>query len=1044
MSDSSARLNEAERSPGKATPTGLAHVTDILAASFSNLNSPSAGPSAPIRSLIFGSLLLIAVIAVATTFVLFNLYNRVIADSERELQTIALVLAEQADRQFQAVELVQTALIERIQSLEITSSDDFERKLSGSDVHQMLKEKIVGLQHVGALVLINSRGEVFNSSHDWPIPAINVADRSFFKAFQSNSQLTFFMGEPLRNRVTGTWVVQIARKVSGSKGELLGLVVGAIELQYFEDLFRAVTLGPDSSIVLYRRDGLHLARYPHLESNIGKSYAQNPIFQTVLSQSGHGAVRLVSLFDGKERFAAAHSLTQAPIVVAAFNTVDAVLADWRHAAIFLIGIAGLTVSIIGGIVFLFIRQIKTRELLIQANAESAKAEKLAEQSLILDAALNNISQGLVMFDPQARMMIRNRRYVEMYGLSPDGVRPGCTLRELLEFRVATGTFCADKVEKHINDLKAAVSQGNIFSLIINLRDGRVISIVNHPMKGGGWIATHEDITEAKRAEERISHEAYVDALTGLPNRKSFYEQLEQKLECVQRGDQLAILYLDLDYLKRINDTLGHPAGDKLLQGVAKRLHKCAGHIDVVCRLSGDEFAIIQSTFSCRDDAAALATRICQAIHEPFDLDGDHVTVDISIGIAIAPTDATELDELLKAADIALYEAKNTRRGTYCFYEPQLQKRIQNRTQLEQDLRRGLVNGEFELFYQPIANLDANKITSFEALLRWRHPTRGLVSPAEFIPIAEETGLIVPLGEWIIRTACAEAATWPDDIQVAVNISAVQLTNTNLATVIVNAIATAGIPASRLVLEITESVLLRNTDYNLIVMRELHELGVQFSMDDFGTGYSSLGYLLSFPFEKIKIDRSFIADLADKSEPRVIVRAIADLARNLGIKVVAEGVETEQQLQQVRLLGCTEMQGYLLSHPRSATEILQLLPQRVGSDSGTVAKNRSGNNNRKPCRVRPDLVCSHRLTAAECDVMGGIMAGDSCEESARQLAIDAQLVEACRARIVAKHGTKSVADVIQIMLTNGCSPSPARPQCAPRSTASKVAATSRRL
>ncbi len=553
-------------------------------------------------------------------------------------------------------------------------------------------------------------------------------------------------------------------------------------------------------------------------------------------------------------------------------------------------------------------------------AQSKQYRRLATSEATVDAALNNMSQGLAMFDSSNRLVVCNRRYLEMYGLSPEIVKPGATLRELAEHRAATGSFSADDVEQYVADIQAAVDQGAIFNKITNLRDGRIISIVNHPTADGGWVATHEDITEQKRAEERISYAAHHDALTGLPNRKLFSEQLEQALKRVRRGERLAILYIDLDHLKRVNDTLGHPVGDKLLKGVADRLRACVRDIDLVARLSGDEFAIIQSSLGRPSDAADLAMRAREAIHEPFCLDGHEVTVDISVGISIAPNDATDLNELLKTADIALYEAKNTGRGTYCFYQSEMNERMQTRSKLERDLQSALTNGEFELFYQPIVNLKDNKIKTFEALLRWRHPERGLVSPTEFISIAEETGLIVPLGEWVLRTACAEAAKWPDDINIAVNVSAIQLTSKSLINVVIGAIASAGLPANRLILEITESVFLENTSANLATLKSVHKLGVRFAMDDFGTGYSSLGYLLSFPFSKIKIDRSFISGLPDKTESRAVVRAIADLARNLNMRVVAEGVETAEQREQARMLGCTDIQGYLISAPRPAAEI----------------------------------------------------------------------------------------------------------------------------
>ena len=322
---------------------------------------------------------------------------------------------------------------------------------------------------------------------------------------------------------------------------------------------------------------------------------------------------------------------------------------------------------------------------------------------------------------------------------------------------------------------------------MTLRDGRIIRGVNHPTADGGWVATLEDITEEKRAEERIVHVAHHDALTGLPNRILFAEQLEQALKRARRGERLAVLYIDLDHLKRVNDTLGHPIGDKLLKGVAERLRGCIRDIDTVARLSGDEFAIIQSSIDRPSDAAALAIRVREAIRAPIELSGHQVVVDTSIGISIAPDDGTELDELLKTADIALYEAKNTGRGTYCFYETDMNERMQIRGKLEQDLRGALANGEFELFYQPIVNLRDNKIRAFEALLRWHHPERGMVSPSEFIPVAEEMGLIVSLGEWVLRTACAEAATWPNEINVSVNVSSLQLTNKALINVVVSAL-----------------------------------------------------------------------------------------------------------------------------------------------------------------------------------------------------------------------------------------------------------------
>jgi diguanylate cyclase (GGDEF)-like protein len=451
--------------------------------------------------------------------------------------------------------------------------------------------------------------------------------------------------------------------------------------------------------------------------------------------------------------------------------------------------------------------------------------------------------------------------------------------------------------------------------------------VNKPIAGGGWLATHEDITERRRAEERIAHMARHDALTDLPNRSLLRERLEHELKRVKRGECLAVLCLDLDHFKSVNDTLGHPVGDQLLKAVADRLRRCTREPDTIARLGGDEFAIIMTAMAQPTDAAMLCRRVREAITKPYDLDGHQIVADISIGVSIAPFDATEPDQLLKNADMALYGAKADGRGVYRFFEPEMDARMRQRRELEMDLRKALVNGEFELHYQPLVNLQSNDITGFEALLRWHHPVRGLISPAEFIPVAEETGLIVPLGEWVLRQACKETANWPGDLKVAVNLSPAQMKSRNLVQVVTSALAAAGMDASRLQLEITESVLMQNTFATLGTLHQLRNLGVQIAMDDFGTGYSSLSYLRSFPFDKIKIDRSFINDLSNGSEPLAIVHAVANLAKSLSMISTAEGVETRQQLEKLQAVGCTEMQGYYFSHARPADEIVRLfLPQ----------------------------------------------------------------------------------------------------------------------
>jgi diguanylate cyclase (GGDEF)-like protein len=548
-----------------------------------------------------------------------------------------------------------------------------------------------------------------------------------------------------------------------------------------------------------------------------------------------------------------------------------------------------------------------------------------EHSALLDTVLDNMSQGVLLFDTDARLVFCNQRYIDMYGLSPDVVVPGCGLRTLLDHRKAVGAFCGDP-ETYIAEFADDLAQGKASNGVAKSADGRVFSIVRTPIPGGGWIATHEDITDRQRAEERIVHMARHDALTDLPNRTMLRERLEYELRRVKRGESLAMLCLDLDHFKSVNDTLGHPIGDELLKVVAERLRGCTRAPDTIARLGGDEFAIIATGVEDPSDAATLAKRIRESITRPYYIDGHQILADISIGISVAPVDAVEPDLLLKNADMALYGAKADGRGTYRFFEPEMDARMKARRELDMDLRRALVKDEFELYYQPLVNLQSNEITAFEALLRWNHPVRGLISPADFIPIAEETGLIIPLGEWVLRRACRETANWPDNIKVAVNLSPAQLKSRNLTEVVIDALATSGMAPDRLQLEITETVLMQNTFNTLATLEKLRALGVQIALDDFGTGYSSLSYLRSFPFDKIKIDRSFIQDLSNGAEPLAIVHAVAGLAKSLNMISTAEGVETEQQLATLQSVGCVEMQGYLFSRARPPAEIVRMFLQ----------------------------------------------------------------------------------------------------------------------
>jgi diguanylate cyclase (GGDEF)-like protein len=414
-----------------------------------------------------------------------------------------------------------------------------------------------------------------------------------------------------------------------------------------------------------------------------------------------------------------------------------------------------------------------------------------------------------------------------------------------------------------------------------------------------------------------------DTLTGLPNRVLLNEHLEQALARVKRGEIVATHIFDLDHFKTVNDTLGHPTGDKLLTMAADRLRTLVRETDTIARMGGDEFAIVQVGIAQPADATSLAQRIIAVVSEPYDIDGHQVVIGASVGIAVGPNDGTTTEQIIRNADLALYRAKGDGRGTYRFFEPEMDAQMQARRELESDLRKALSANEFELHYQPVVDLASNEISGLEALIRWRHPSKGMVAPNMFIPLAEEIGLIIPLGEWVLRQACATAALWPAQLKIAVNLSPAQFRSPGLLQAIVGALAASGLAPDRLELEITEAILLQDSEATLAMLYSLRELGVRIAMDDFGTGYSSLSYLQSFPFDKIKIDRSFVRDIAESTGSLNIVRAVAALAKGLGMTATAEGVETAEQLDTIRAEGCTEMQGYLFSRPLPACEIEKL-------------------------------------------------------------------------------------------------------------------------
>jgi diguanylate cyclase (GGDEF)-like protein len=579
-------------------------------------------------------------------------------------------------------------------------------------------------------------------------------------------------------------------------------------------------------------------------------------------------------------------------------------------------------SVVCAVFFLALKQISTNlhRIFVQALVAREREAALANQ---FDSALNNMPHGLCMFRADGSLAVMNYRFSDMMELSDDLVRRGATAADIVHACVVAGSISSASGNLILSEIENSHA-GDIVTIDPDVLRGRSLSWTFQPMAGGGAVVLLEDITERRNAEARISHLARYDELTSLPNRVHFRDEIERLLKIPHEAGQLsALLFVDLDQFKQVNDTLGHPCGDQLLCAVADRLRAMLRPEDFVARFGGDEFVVFQQHIRCNEDAAILARRIVDHLSERYKIDNHLVEIGASVGIAMT-SPGISADTLLKNADMALYRAKADGRGTFCFFHEELAQTVEARRILELDLRKALVNEEFELFFQPLVNLKSGKIATCEALLRWNHPVRGTVSPVDIIPVAEDMGLIVDLGRWILRKACMECMKWPEGVSVAVNFSPQQFHQRDVLSEVRYALEVSGLLADRLEIEITESSLLRNTQLTHDVLAQLRTIGVRISLDDFGTGYSSLSYLHNFPLQKVKIDRSFLEGI-DKDRPLTLLRGVARLSADLGMSVVVEGIETNEQLELISVDGTvTEAQGYLFSRPVPAVRVRQLL------------------------------------------------------------------------------------------------------------------------
>jgi diguanylate cyclase (GGDEF)-like protein len=767
------------------------------------------------------------------------------------------------------------------------------------------------------IAIVDAKGIVQASNvESEALRRVDLSDRDHFKFHLDNPADQLFISKPVVGRISHQWSVQVTRSFHNSDGSFGGVVVASFDPTHLTKFYDKIDFGLSASISLIGSDGVVLSSGG---SAGGFALSQDLKGTTLFDHMKAGANATFESVDaggGEAHLDTIRKVKGHPLWV----SVRVNKADVYNGSL-----ATLRLNAATGVALTLI-MLGAMERILRSET---RARQKAEQ---LQLTLEHMSQGIMLVTKDLRIPIINGKCAELLDLPEHFIKNPPPFDELIEYQAAR-SISRNQALLNRNPPAAAGEPGNAPVAVCErtTADGTIIEVRTGYLPDGSFVQTFTDVTKRAEAEAHVARLASEDPLTGLPNRRIFRSALDQ----VSRQHQatvgtsssesgFAVLFLDLDRFKVVNDTIGHRVGDLLLQEVAERLQGQLRQDDVLARLGGDEFAIVVPSVSSREELAALAAALVEAVVAPYEIVGHQIRSSVSIGIAIGPRDGRDAEDLLMAADLALYAVKAINRGTFRFYESSMNKELNDRRQIEFDLRTAIERNQLELFYQPILNTRNNAVSGFEALARWRHPVKGMVPPALFIPVAEDSGLIVPLGEWALRAACRQATQWPDHLKVAVNLSPVQFAAPNLVEVVERTLAETGLAPHRLELEITERIFMADSENTLSSLRRLKAIGVHIAMDDFGTGYSSLSYLRSFPFDKIKIDRTFVSDLAERNEYVVIVQAVVSIARALGMTTTAEGVETVGQHQFLSALGCDEVQGYLFSAPVSVDKLDDLL------------------------------------------------------------------------------------------------------------------------
>jgi diguanylate cyclase (GGDEF)-like protein len=768
---------------------------------------------------------------------------------------------------------------------------------------------------------ISADGYLLQSTSGPLMAPIYVGDRKHFIAQRDNLEDELFIGDPVFLRSTGKYSIPVARRLRAPDGRFAGIITGQVDPQFAEQFSQTLKLGPGSNISIRGFDGVLRASYGFVKPPLQST----AVMQEALTHARNGHFWGGGAADGVTRLVTYRTISDFPLVITIGESEQHIFTDFRHHRLIYLSIAAaLTLVTVMFVVIILQRQLaleRTNRRLETVNGR-------------FDTALSHISQGITMYDGDHKLVVWNDRFAKIYGFPPELITGGRPFRDILAYQAKAGNIDQDP-DRYMAMRMERLSKDRFYSAQHLLRNGRTVAVFNHALANGGWVSTHEDITDRKNSETRIEQLAHFDTLTGLANRNLFKERVEEMLvRYRQDGGGFAVFLLDLDKFKGVNDTLGHQSGDLLLKGVANRIKSTIRDVDLAARLGGDEFAVLVQAgkTGLHEPSEALAARLIEAVSAAYSIDGHPVVVGCSIGIALIPQHGERIDEVLRNADLALYKSKSAGRNCFHTYSNKMKAEADQRSALEIDLREAIWGDQLDVHYQPVIDLETGRVVSVEALARWNHKTKGSIPPSEFIPVAEEAGLIVELGNWIMLKACHDAMRMPKNIKVAVNLSPVQFAKSSVVDAVIFATAESGLAAERLELEITEGVLLEESEQNLATLRKLKEIGVSIALDDFGVGFSSLAYLTVFPFDKVKIDKSFI-DRLDRPETSAVIASIVQLTTSLNRSTVAEGIETQDQLDRVRSLGVKFGQGYLFSKPVPAGE---LKFEAVGKDANNKA------------------------------------------------------------------------------------------------------------